>query len=75
MKLVITQTCVGAGGRILDRGTIHDTRAENKEDDREAYLLISSGRALQAETAEAKQFLAEFASTKEADPASGGKKK
>ncbi len=59
MKLFIIETCVGKGGVVLEKGTTHDTGVVKREEDAEAYQLISTGRALAekdtAAVAEAKE--------------------
>lgn len=46
MKLLIIATCIVAGGKVKNRGDIYDTKEEDKTADKEAFTLISAGRAL-----------------------------
>lgn len=57
MKLLIIHTCVVEGGKIIEAGNLHDTRNDNPESDKQAYQLIASGRAIQADSEEAKEIL------------------
>lgn len=58
-KLIIITPCIGPGGKPLGRGDIIEA------DERTTYILISSGRALDADTKEAKELAAEIASEKD----------
>jgi len=57
MKLLIIQHTVVKGGKIKERGEIHDTQVdpENRKSDKEAFDLISAGRALDLDTEEAQE--------------------
>lgn len=59
MQLLIIQHTVVKGGKIKERGEIHDTQVdpENRKSDKEAFDLISAGRALDLETDEAQAML------------------
>lgn len=46
MKLLIIDGCVVKGGKTRSPGDIHDTGDVAPAEDREAYELIASGRAL-----------------------------
>lgn len=48
MKLRIKETCIVAGGRVVERGDSHETASEA-----ETYQLIASGRAVVASSQEA----------------------
>jgi len=48
MKLFCVESCVVKGGKIVERGQIHDTGDVARKDDREAYDLIATGRFVQA---------------------------
>jgi hypothetical protein len=65
MKLVIIETTIVAGGKVAERGTIHNTGDVDKTTDKEAYQLIAAGRALEAKSPEAQQFLTDFAKEQE----------
>lgn len=58
-KLLIIQPCIGPGGKPLERGNVIEA------DERTTYILISSGRALDADTKEAKELAAEITSEKD----------
>lgn len=58
-KLLIITPCIGPGGKPLERGNIIEA------DERSTYILISSGRALDADTKEAKELIAEIQAEKD----------
>lgn len=66
MLLVIKTACVVHGGKIADRGATHDTRHDDPKTDKQAFDLIASGRAVEANSAEAKEILEEVKAEKEA---------
>jgi hypothetical protein len=74
MKLAITTTCVADGGVVLERGNLYTTKSLDTETDKEAFTLISAGRALQVETPEGKAFLDQIASETAAKVAAAAKK-
>lgn len=57
MKLLIISHTVVKGGKIKERGEIHDTQVdvENRKSDKEAFELIAAGRALDLDTEEAQE--------------------
>jgi hypothetical protein len=69
-KLLIVQPCIVQGGKVAERGDVVEA------DERTTYVLISSGRALDMDTKEARELKAEIDSEKEeAKSAAKGTKK
>lgn len=66
MKLVIKETCVVAGGKIAERGQVYSTKTDDKANDKEAYDLIASGRAVTADSKEGQAFLDKVAEAEKA---------
>lgn len=58
-KLLIIESCVVTGGKTAERGDVIEA------DERTTYILISSGRALDLDTKEAKELKAELDAEKD----------
>lgn len=58
-KLLIIESCIVTGGKIAERGDVIEA------DERTTYILISSGRALDLDTKEAKELKAELDAEKD----------
>lgn len=58
-KLLIIEPCIVSGGKAAERGDVIEV------DERTTYILISSGRALDLDTKEAKEIKAEIDAEKD----------
>ena len=58
-KLLITESCVVTGGKTAERGDVVEA------DERTTFILISSNRALDLDTKEAKELKAELDAEKD----------
>lgn len=58
-KLLIIESCIVTGGKTAERGDVIEA------DERTTYILISSGRAFDLDTKEAKELKAELDAEKD----------